>query len=160
MVYDETGSKETRKGGFVRIGFDARTEVSAARITMIRGGQMTIKEVSDQFEISRDTLRYYEKIGLIGPIGKKANGIRDFVSTDCQRIEFVKCMRKADIPVEVLIQYMRLYDSETDRSEERKALLIHQRDELQMKLDSMNQAMDRLNHKIDLLSTNQLDDYL
>ena len=63
---------------------------------------MTIKEVGKMFDLSNDTLRYYEKVGLIGPIKKNKSGIRDYDEFDLKRIEFVKCMRGADLPIEVL----------------------------------------------------------
>lgn len=58
---------------------------------------MTIKEVSEKYDISADTIRYYERIGLLPPIPRKSNGIRDFDEVSCNWIEFVKCMRSAGI---------------------------------------------------------------
>ena len=58
---------------------------------------MTIKEVSEKYNISADTIRYYERIGLLPPIPRKANGIRDFDEVSCNWIEFVKCMRNAGV---------------------------------------------------------------
>lgn len=62
---------------------------------------MTIKEVSSMFNLSNDTLRFYEGKGLIGPILKK-NGIRSYSENDLKRIEFIKCMRSAEVPIDVL----------------------------------------------------------
>lgn len=43
---------------------------------------MTIKEVSERFGVSTDTLRYYERIGLIPQIARTAGGIRDYTESD------------------------------------------------------------------------------
>ena len=52
--------------------------------------ELTIKEVSTMYNISADTLRYYEKIGLIDPVKRNENGIRDYKEIDLKRIQFLK----------------------------------------------------------------------
>lgn len=69
---------------------------------------MTITEVSKQFGTSPDTLRYYEKAGLVPPV-KRKNGIRDYGESDVKWIEFILCMRSAGVPVEELVRYVALY---------------------------------------------------
>ena len=69
---------------------------------------MRISKVSEQAGISLDTLRYYEHIGLLPPVNRNENGIRDFNVLDVKRVEFVKCMRSAGLPIEVLIKYYGL----------------------------------------------------
>ena len=70
---------------------------------------MTIKEVSELCNLSADTLRYYEKVGMIPPIGRTAGGIRNYSDSDVQWIELAKCMRSAGLPVEVMTKYLELY---------------------------------------------------
>jgi DNA-binding transcriptional MerR regulator len=69
---------------------------------------MKIAEVSEQYGISPDTLRYYERIGLIPPVNRSESGIRDYNELDLKRVEFIKCMRSAGMPVEALSDYMGL----------------------------------------------------
>ena len=69
---------------------------------------MKISEVSEQCDISADTLRYYERIGLLPPVNRKNGGIRDYSDLDVRRVEFIKCMRSAGLPIETLIEYYRL----------------------------------------------------
>lgn len=113
---------------------------------------MRISEVSLKCDLSADTLRFYEKVGLIGPIQKDASGIRKYSDTDLDRIHFVKCMRAADLPIDVLVSYIGLYEDGPGRNPERKALLLEQKEVLQEKIEKLNEALDRLNVKIDLLS--------
>ena len=63
---------------------------------------MMIAEVSKRYELSQDTLRYYERIGLIPNVNRNKSGIRDYTDEDCKWIEFVKCMRNAGLQIEVL----------------------------------------------------------
>ena len=110
---------------------------------------MTISQASEKYGLSADTLRYYEKIGLIPPVNRKESGIRDYNEKDCNWIEFIKCMRSAGLPVEVLIRYVGLFQQGNDTVAERKALLIEQRDNLQEQIKNMKNTLDRLNKKIE-----------
>jgi DNA-binding transcriptional MerR regulator len=69
---------------------------------------MKISEVSEQCGVSADTLRYYERIGLLPHVNRSESGIRDYNELDMRRVEFIKCMRTAGLPVEVLITYYQL----------------------------------------------------
>ena len=64
---------------------------------------MKIAEVSEKYGLSVDTLRYYERVGLIPPVNRNEGGIRDYNELDLRRVDFIKCMRGAGLPVEVLI---------------------------------------------------------
>lgn len=121
---------------------------------------MTIREVANKFDLTPDTLRYYEKVGLIGPINKNLSGIRDYQEEDLKRIEFVKCMRGAEIPINVLVEYMRLFDGGDETVLQRRDLLVTQREVLKQKLSDMQKAYDKLNYKIDLYDNNKLDKIL
>lgn len=70
---------------------------------------MTIAEVSRMFEISADTLRYYERIGLLPAVPRTSGGIRDYGEKDLGWIAFIKRMRSAGLPIEALIEYVELF---------------------------------------------------
>lgn len=110
---------------------------------------MTIKEVSIKYEISADTLRYYERIGLIPTVNRKDNGIRDYTEEDCNWVEFIKCMRSAGISIEALIEYVALYQQGSSTIAARKAILIDERKKLTDRINEMQTTLDRLNWKID-----------
>lgn len=69
---------------------------------------MTIAEVSKKYGLTQDTIRYYERIGLIPTIPRTQNGIRNFDEESCRWIEFIKCMRNAGMEIEILLQYVEL----------------------------------------------------
>ena len=62
---------------------------------------MTRKEVSEKYDSSQDTLRYYERIGMIPPVTRTSSGIRDYQESDLGWVEHVICMRSAGLPVEL-----------------------------------------------------------
>jgi DNA-binding transcriptional MerR regulator len=111
---------------------------------------MKIAEVSEKFGISSDTLRYYERIGLIWPVNRNASGIRDYTDLDLRRVDFIKCMRSAGLPVEVLIEYVGLVQQGDGTIEARKEILIEQRQLLTARMKEMQKTLDILDHKIEV----------
>ena len=111
---------------------------------------MKIAEVSEQYGISLDTLRYYERIGLIPPVTRNESGIRDYNELDVRRVEFVKCMRSAGLPIEVLIEYIGLVQQGDSTIEARKDILVEQRQLLISRMEQMQKTLDILNHKIEV----------
>ena len=63
---------------------------------------MTIAEVSKEYDLTPDTLRYYERIGLICNVPRNKSGIRNYDEKSCKRIEFIKCMRNAGVEIKIL----------------------------------------------------------
>jgi len=109
---------------------------------------MKIAEVSERYGISSDTLRYYERIGLIPPVNRNESGIRDYREIDVKRVEFIKCMRSAGLPIEVLIEYVKLSQQGDQTIEARKEILIEQREQLATKIKEMQKTLDTLDYKI------------
>jgi DNA-binding transcriptional MerR regulator len=109
---------------------------------------MKIAEVSERYGISPDTLRYYERIGLIPPVNRNEGGIRDYNETDVKRVEFIKCMRGAGLPIEVLIEYVGLVQQGDATIEARKQILKEQREHLMARMIEMQKTLDVLDYKI------------
>nr|WP_308626092.1 MerR family transcriptional regulator [uncultured Eisenbergiella sp.] len=110
---------------------------------------MTIAEVSRKYEMTADTLRYYERIGLIPQVPRNKSGIRDYDDNSCRWIELMKCMRGAGVQIEALIEYVSLFQQGDSTINARKTLLIEQRDQLLARMEEMQKSLDRLNQKID-----------
>lgn len=109
---------------------------------------MRIAEVSERCGISPDTLRYYERIGLIPSVNRKKSGIRDYGVIDIKRVEFIKCMRSAGLPIDVLIEYVGLVQQGDGTIEARKEILKEQRKQLAAKMEEMQKTLDLLDYKI------------
>ena len=109
---------------------------------------MTIAEVSREYGLSADTLRYYERIGLIPSVNRTPGGMRDYTEDDCNWVVFAKCMRGAGIPIEALIDYVALFLQGDETREARKSILVEQRNLLQERINEMQSTLDRLSSKI------------
>lgn len=109
---------------------------------------MNISKASEVAGVSADTLRYYEKIGLIPAVDRDRNGNRNYQEEDLKWIEFAKCMRTAGLSINVLSEYLHLFKEGDSTIEERYNLLQEQRSELQQRIGQMQQTLDRLDQKI------------
>ena len=110
---------------------------------------MSITEVSKKYGLSPDTLRYYERIGLIPPVPRTRGGLRDYGEESCGWIQLMKCMRAAGVQIEALIEYVDLFQQGDATLDARKALLVEQRDQLVSRMAEMQASLDLLNQKID-----------
>jgi DNA-binding transcriptional MerR regulator len=117
---------------------------------------MKIAEVSQQYEISTDTLRYYERVGLIPTVNRNGSGIRDYNELDVRRVQFIKCMRSAGLPIEVLIEYMGLVQQGDRTIQARKEILKEQRALLLGRMNEMQKTLDLLDHKIEVYESTVL----
>lgn len=111
---------------------------------------MTIAEVSRRYGLTADTLRYYERIGLIPPVPRGAGGVRCYDEDSCRWIELMKCMRGAGVRIEALIEYVALYRRGNETLDARRELLVEQRRQLRQRMAEMQESLDRLDYKISL----------
>lgn len=110
---------------------------------------MTISEVSEKYGLSADTLRYYERVGMIPPVNRTSSGLRDFTELDCRWVELAKCMRGAGLPVEVMIEYVKLVQQGDHTIEARRDLLVEQRVHLLAQKAAIENTLEKLNYKIE-----------
>ena len=109
---------------------------------------MRISEVSQKLGISSDTLRYYERIGLLPPVNRSKSGIRDYSDLDVRRVNFIKCMRSAGLPIETLIEYYGLVQEGDETIEARKEILVEQRAKINARMAELQKTLDLLDYKI------------
>lgn len=110
---------------------------------------MNIAEVAARFDLTQDTLRYYEKIGLIPKVMRTSGGIRSYTEYDCGWIDFIKCMRNAGVQVDALVKYVNLFEQGDSTADVRKAILERERDRIAAQVAEMQSTLDRLNAKIE-----------
>ncbi|HFI0126830.1 TPA: stress response transcriptional regulator NmlR [Streptococcus suis] len=114
---------------------------------------MNIKEVSQVTGLSADTIRYYERIGLIPKIARKSSGVRDFSENDVAILDFIRCFRSAGMSIERLIEYMGLVQAGVSTVEARIDLLKEEQEELRSRLVEIKKALNRLDYKIENYQT-------
>lgn len=109
---------------------------------------MTIKEVSTKYGVTQDTLRYYEKAGMIPAVSRTAGGVRDYQDEDLGWVELALCMRSAGLSVEAIADYVRLTQLGDSTIPNRLALLQRQKAILLDQQRQIGVTLERLNYKI------------
>lgn len=109
---------------------------------------MTIAEVSRLYGLTADTLRYYERVGMIPPVHRTKSGLRDYTEDDCKWVSLAKCMRSAGLPVEAMIEYVRLTCEGDVTIPARRELLLAQREQLLLQKQAVEDTIARLDYKI------------
>ena len=85
---------------------------------------MTIKEVAEKTGVSADTLRYYERIGLLPAVPRKPNGIRDYDEFFIDWIAFIQDLKSVGMSLEAILDYISLAKLGEVSRKERKQLLV------------------------------------
>lgn len=109
---------------------------------------MTIKQVCDKYGLTPDTLRYYEKIGMIPNVSRTSGGVRNYDDAALGWVENAVCMRNAGVPVESIIEYVELYQAGDETFEARRDLLQEVQTKLLEQKRQLDAAIDRLTFKI------------
>ena len=117
---------------------------------------MTIAEVSKKYDLTADTLRYYERIGLLPVVNRGNSGNRDYTEENCRCVQFIKCMRNAGLSIEVLIEYVTLFQLGDETVGIRKELLMEQRKHIVEKIEELKNTLSYLDKKIDGYEDNML----
>lgn len=110
---------------------------------------MTIAEVAKKYGLTPDTLRYYERVGLLPHVARTSGGIRDYSEEDCNWVEYIKCMRSAGVSVETLVEYVTLFHQGKETIPTRKKLLMEQREQIVAHIKELNDILARLDWKLD-----------
>ncbi|MDD9138905.1 MerR family transcriptional regulator [Fructobacillus sp. CRL 2054] len=111
---------------------------------------MNIKEAALKTGLSNDTIRYYERIGLIMPVPRRENHLRDFNERSIRQLNFAKTMRNAGMSVERLREYVGMvFEDDNQTIPARKALLAEQAEEMQERINKMQAAHDHLLFKVE-----------
>lgn len=109
---------------------------------------MTIKQVCQRYGLTHDTLRYYEKIGVIPPVHRSSSGIRDYDEHDLGWVENAVCLRNAGVPVESIAEYVKLYQAGDETFAARRDLLSHVLADLTEQRSQLDAAIQKLTYKV------------
>ena len=109
---------------------------------------MTIREVAAKTNMSTDTLRYYERIGLLPPVPRNAAGIRNYDEYFVNFINFIKKLKASGMSLEHIIDYIRLAEMGDATIQERKKLLAEARETLLEKINSLHLVAELADYQL------------
>lgn len=109
---------------------------------------MTIREIAAKTNMSSDTLRYYERIGLLPPVPRNAAGIRNYDEYFVNFINFIKKLKASGMSLEHIIDYIRLAEMGDATIQERKKLLAEARETLLDKINSLQLVAELADYQL------------
>lgn len=109
----------------------------------------SIGDVAEETGLTVDTLRFYEKSEVIGPIHRKHGGRRSYTKKDLDWLDFVTCLKSTGMSLDSIREYRKLMMEGDETAAKRKELMIQHRESLEQQMATLQEAMDRINYKID-----------
>lgn len=110
---------------------------------------MTIKEAAEKTGLSADTLRYYERIGLIPPVPRKASGVRDYTEDSLNWIQFALCIKKAGVSLEDIIEYIQLAKLGDTTKNARREIIVQAKRNAERKIAELKEVLKYADYKLD-----------
>lgn len=110
---------------------------------------MNINAVAEKFNLTKDTLRYWERIGLLPEVKRNTSGYREFSEHDMNWVFYIQALRNAGMSIEALVEFVKLYREGSQTEAARKSLLVDQRAELADKVTGIQKTIKYLDFKID-----------
>ncbi|HZP53212.1 MerR family transcriptional regulator [Actinocrinis sp.] len=108
----------------------------------------SVGEVSARTGFSVDTLRYYERLGLIEPVERSVGGRRRYREEDVGWLDFVSCLRDTGMPVERMRQFAELCRDGEHTVPERVDLLAAHGHRVEAEIESLRTKLEAIRHKI------------
>jgi DNA-binding transcriptional MerR regulator len=116
----------------------------------IQKDRLTIQEVARATGLSAHTLRYYERVGLIHPIGREQNSHRRYTSEDVGWIDFLTKLRATGMSIRDMQKYAALQRRGDETLAERVEMLKALRDKVEAHLDELNEHLKLIYYKIEI----------
>lgn len=111
---------------------------------------LTPAEMADECDVSIDTLRYYEREGLLDPVERTAGNQRRYSPGDIAWVQVLRCLRVTEMPIRDLRRFADLVRQGDDGIADRLALLEAHRAEVLRRMDELRVALDTIDHKIEV----------
>jgi len=110
---------------------------------------MKIAQVSKEKHVSIDSLRYYERIGLLPPVKRVAGGMRDYSEEDLQWLDSVTAVQSAGLSIEPLIDYVQLCTEGLHTVPARRDLWEDECDLLEKRIRGLQETLAKMKGKVD-----------
>jgi len=110
--------------------------------------QITIAQAAERSGLSAHTLRYYERIGLIHPVGRGANGHRRYGRDDLDWLALLIKLRATGMPIRQMVEYAELVREGAHTAARRREMLEAHREAISAQLTELNETAAVLDHKI------------
>lgn len=108
-----------------------------------------MKEIIKETGLTSDTLRYYEKDGLLSDILRLPNGHRRYSRHDLEWLKFVLCLKSTGMPLKKIKLYKNLINEGNKTASVRKELLEDEKVRILKEMESLKKALSTIDYKIE-----------
>lgn len=120
---------------------------------------VSIAEASQRTGLSRHTLRYYERAGLIEPVERSTSGRRQYEASDLDWFAFLVRLRQTGMPIAQMQQFARLRAGGVATLKQRRQLLDEHRrrveEAIAVQQDHLTALTEKITHYEHLINTGQ-----
>ena len=118
---------------------------------------LTIQAVAERTGLTTHTLRYYERIGLMAPIGRAESGHRRYFDSDLEWLELLQRLRATGMPIREMQRFAELARQGDATISERRALLEVHQQKLEAQMREIQRTLTLLEHKVSTYRTWEAD---
>jgi DNA-binding transcriptional MerR regulator len=108
----------------------------------------TIEDAAQRTGVTAHTLRYYERIGLLAPVGRAASGHRRYGEEDLGAVRFLTLLRQTGMPIRDMRRFVELTRAGEHTVPDRVEVLERHRDALAERLSLLTDHLKAIEHKI------------
>ncbi len=120
----------------------------------------SIKEVEEKFGLPASTLRFYEKEGILPPVGRDAGGRRLYTQPELEWLQLIVALRDTGMTMERIKDYVELVKTGDETLEQRRAILLDHKRDVEKKMNQTLEHLEKINRKMavyDLLAHGKKD---
>lgn len=109
---------------------------------------ISIAQAAQHSGLTIDTLRYYERIGLVDPPARDSGGRRAYAEADLVWLEFLTRLRTTGMPIRMMREYAKLRHHGLATASRRKQILVEHRASVRRHMEELSSCLDILDYKI------------
>ena len=109
---------------------------------------VTIRAAATGTGVTAHTLRYYERIGLVLPVGRASSGHRRYTEEDLRWVSFLRKLHATGMPIRQMLEYARFARQGEAGATGRRALLVAHRVEVVARLEQLQGMLGTIDHKL------------
>ncbi len=119
---------------------------------------LTPAEMAGRTGVTIDTLRYYEKEGLLSNVARADSGHRRYSEDDALWVEVLRCLRDTGMTIEQLRTYCDLGAQGDHTARERRRILVDHRALVEAQIDERHAALRLIDHKLSFYSNDDTEE--
>jgi DNA-binding transcriptional MerR regulator len=109
---------------------------------------LTVGQVAALTGLSADTLRWYERVGLLEGVARDPSGRRQYTQKDLRQLALLMRLRATGMPVSEMLRYAELAKVGAHTERQRRQLLEAHRDRVLNHIADLHRDLDVINRKI------------